>query len=87
MGLRVNPQVGQGAIQATSTATSTSKFGVTLNENREQIIEAVTTNPWLNGLHVHVGSQGCPLQLIVGRAVLHLHYSYIRWRKTDCGTC
>eukprot|EP01105_Mastigella_eilhardi_P009993 TRINITY_DN2340_c0_g1_i5.p3 TRINITY_DN2340_c0_g1~~TRINITY_DN2340_c0_g1_i5.p3 ORF type:complete len:438 (+),score=111.84 TRINITY_DN2340_c0_g1_i5:68-1315(+) len=68
VGLRVNPQVGRSTIEAFSTATSTSKFGVPLLECREQIVDAFAANDWLTGLHVHVGSSGVAedqLQLIV----------------------
>ncbi|MFE3516751.1 diaminopimelate decarboxylase [Streptomyces sp. NPDC059166] len=66
LGLRVNPQVGGGAIGAMSTATATSKFGVALRDPgaREQVVRAFTERPWLTRLHAHVGSQGCSLQLI-----------------------
>ncbi|MEC3976738.1 diaminopimelate decarboxylase [Amycolatopsis sp. H20-H5] len=66
LGIRVNPQVGTGTIGDTSTATGTSKFGVPLRDpgNRELLIELVSRRPWLTRLHVHVGSQGCPLDLI-----------------------
>lgn len=63
-GLRVNPQVGAGRIQATSVADVYSKFGVPL-DGREAIKEAFSRHPWLDGLHVHIGSQGCPLELLV----------------------
>ncbi|WP_454322964.1 diaminopimelate decarboxylase [Streptomyces ambofaciens] len=66
IGLRVNPQVGAGAIGAMSTATATSKFGVALRDEGavDAVIEAFARRPWLNRLHAHVGSQGCPLPLI-----------------------
>ncbi|MFJ1620678.1 diaminopimelate decarboxylase [Streptomyces sp. NPDC088190] len=66
VGLRVNPQVGAGAIGAMSTATATSKFGVALRDPGavDAVIEAFERHPWLNRLHAHVGSQGCPLPLI-----------------------
>lgn len=63
-GLRVNPQVGPGRIKATSVAAPYSKFGVPLAKRRE-IMAAFARYPWLTGLHVHVGSQGCPLELLV----------------------
>uniref|UniRef100_I2Q1N2 Diaminopimelate decarboxylase n=1 Tax=Desulfovibrio sp. U5L TaxID=596152 RepID=I2Q1N2_9BACT len=63
-GLRVNPQVGLGRIKATSVAGRYSKFGVPL-EKRREIKAAFARHPWLTGLHVHVGSQGCPLDLLV----------------------
>ncbi|WP_211369842.1 diaminopimelate decarboxylase [Nonomuraea turkmeniaca] len=66
VGLRVNPQVGSGSIGAMSTATATSKFGVALRDPgaREAVVRAFATRPWLTRLHAHVGSQGCPLDLI-----------------------
>ncbi|MDV9201255.1 diaminopimelate decarboxylase [Streptomyces sp. Wh19] len=66
IGLRVNPQVGAGAIGAMSTATATSKFGVALRDPGavDAVTEAFERHPWLNRLHAHVGSQGCPLPLI-----------------------
>ncbi|MCF3167225.1 diaminopimelate decarboxylase [Streptomyces violaceoruber] len=66
VGLRINPQVGGGAIGAMSTATDTSKFGVALCDPgaREAIVRAFRERPWLTRLHAHVGSQGCPLELI-----------------------
>ncbi|MFE3454257.1 diaminopimelate decarboxylase [Nonomuraea sp. NPDC059194] len=66
VGLRVNPQVGTGSIGAMSTATATSKFGVALRDPgaREAVVRAFADRPWLTRLHAHVGSQGCPLDLI-----------------------
>ncbi|MFI8438249.1 diaminopimelate decarboxylase [Streptomyces sp. NPDC079020] len=66
LGLRVNPQVGGGSIGAMSTATATSKFGVALRDAgaREAVVRAFAERPWLTRLHAHVGSQGCPLELI-----------------------
>ncbi|MDH6223161.1 MULTISPECIES: diaminopimelate decarboxylase [Streptomyces] len=74
LGLRVNPQVGGGAIAATSTATEHSKFGVALRDAgaAERVADAFARHPWLTRLHVHVGSQGCPLPLIAeGVAAAH----------------
>ncbi|MFJ6012017.1 diaminopimelate decarboxylase [Streptomyces sp. NPDC092952] len=66
LGLRVNPQVGAGAIGAMSTATATSKFGVALRDPgaADAVVEAFERRPWLDRLHAHVGSQGCPLPLV-----------------------
>ncbi len=63
VGLRVNPSVGAGSIVSSSTAIPTSKFGVTLDEHRDQILDAFRSLPFLRALHVHVGSQGCPIEL------------------------
>lgn len=66
VGIRINPQVGVGGIEAMSTAGGTSKFGISLEDegNRERLVEAFRNNSWLNRVHAHVGSQGCPLSLI-----------------------
>ncbi|MTE18792.1 diaminopimelate decarboxylase [Streptomyces sp. TRM43335] len=74
IGLRVNPQVGGGTIGAMSTATRHSKFGVPLEDdgNRQRLLRIYRERPWLTWVHAHVGSQGCPLDLIaqgVARAV------------------
>lgn len=63
IGIRVNPQVGGGKIEALSTATATSKFGIP-TEYLDKLYELYLSHEWLNGIHVHVGSQGCPLDLI-----------------------
>lgn len=67
IGIRVNPQIGGGAIGATSTATATSKFGVALLDEgaREWLVGAYAERPWLTRLHTHTGSQGIPLSLMV----------------------
>ncbi|RZB17328.1 diaminopimelate decarboxylase [Streptomyces sp. F001] len=63
IGIRVNPQVGGGSIEALSTATATSKFGVALRDEgaREWVVRAYAERPWLTRLHAHTGSQGIPL--------------------------
>ncbi len=74
VGLRVNPQVGSGAIEALSTATETSKFGVPLRDEgaREWVVRAYLDRPWLTRLHTHAGSQGVALELIAqALAVTH----------------
>ncbi len=68
IGLRVNPMVGGGSIAHTSVADVKSKFGVPLDANRRQIIAAFARHPWLHGFHIHVGSQGCSLKLLVEAA-------------------
>ncbi len=69
VGLRVNPTVGSGSIAATSVATRGSRFGVSLDDGGEAaVVEAFKSCPWLCGLHVHVGSQGCELPLLTAAA-------------------
>ncbi len=69
IGLRINPLVaaatatGSGAV---SHATRISKFGVPVtNETRSKVAQIYEENPWLTGIHVHVGSQGVPMDLFV----------------------
>ncbi|MDC3962648.1 diaminopimelate decarboxylase [Polyangium jinanense] len=71
IGLRVNPQVGGGSIALTSVATRSSKFGIPI-ERRDEILAAFEAHPFLSALHVHVGSQGMPLETLVeGVARVH----------------
>ncbi|GGU33840.1 diaminopimelate decarboxylase [Streptomyces lavendofoliae] len=67
LGLRVNPQIGGGTIDALSTATATSKFGIALRDEgaRARVVRAYLDRPWLTRLHTHSGSQGLPLSLLV----------------------
>ncbi|MFF5255822.1 diaminopimelate decarboxylase [Streptomyces leeuwenhoekii] len=66
LGVRVNPQIGGGSIEALSTATATSKFGVALRDEgaREWVVRAFLDRPWLTRLHTHTGSQGIPPALM-----------------------
>lgn len=65
IGLRINPQVGAGAISATSVAGDYSKFGVPIRTSRDSIIQAFLMYDWLSGVHVHIGSQGCDVNLLL----------------------
>lgn len=64
VGIRINPQVGSGTISITSVAGDVSKFGIPLRNHKEALQEAVFRYDWLRTLHVHIGSQGCPLPLL-----------------------
>ncbi|AWZ10652.1 MULTISPECIES: diaminopimelate decarboxylase [unclassified Streptomyces] len=66
IGVRINPQTGAGTIDALSTATATSKFGIALRDPgaRAWLVRAFLDRPWLTRLHTHSGSQGVPLALI-----------------------
>jgi diaminopimelate decarboxylase len=72
IGIRINPQVGVGTILESSVAGEYSKFGVPIGTERERLMEAFLTFPWLTGMHLHVGSQGCSLEMLVrGVGVLY----------------
>jgi len=62
IGLRVNTQVGEGSIAQTSVSGATSKFGLSLGHNREEIEAMFAEGSILSGLHAHVGSQGIRLE-------------------------
>lgn len=64
-GIRINPQVGTGSIQSTSVAGDYSKFGVPIKEMKEDLIQCFLEFEWLKGVHLHIGSQGCPVNLLV----------------------
>lgn len=70
VGIRLNPLVGAGAISELSVSVPSSKFGVPATpDNVRKVVDAFRRWPWLVALHVHVGSQGCPLhQLAKGIA-------------------
>jgi diaminopimelate decarboxylase len=62
-GLRLNPAVGGGLLAITSTATRASKFGLPITpETRNKVMELYVKYKWLSAVHIHVGSQGIPLQ-------------------------
>lgn len=65
VGLRINPQVGTGKIASTSLAGEYSKFGVPVKDYRDKIIKYFKAHDWLNGIHMHIGSQGCEMQLLL----------------------
>ncbi|GMF34691.1 unnamed protein product [Phytophthora fragariaefolia] len=71
IGLRINPLLGSGTNSCLSVSTVQSKFGVPLTpENRATIIAFYCANPWMIGLHAHVGSQGCSLEMLSQGAVV-----------------
>ncbi len=66
IGVRVNPQVGDGRIASTSVAGLSSKFGVALAEQGAALVDRFARHAWLEGLHLHIGSQGCSMPLLLG---------------------
>ena len=65
IGLRINPQAGVGSIAATSVAGEYSKFGVPIRECRDDNYPVLSGVCWLTGIHLHIGSQGCDLALLL----------------------
>ena len=61
IGVRVNPLLGAGKIKALSVSTASSKFGVS---DLDSVRDAFKAHPWLSMLHVHVGSQGCSVEML-----------------------
>jgi diaminopimelate decarboxylase len=72
VGIRINPQVGVGKILESSVAGEYSKFGIPFRTKRDELIRAFAENPWLTGVHLHIGSQGCsPDMLLDGIGVIY----------------
>jgi diaminopimelate decarboxylase len=72
IGIRINPQVGVGTIAESSVAGEYSKFGIPVKSRRKELENAFLTHAWLTGVHLHVGSQGCSMELLLdGIGVLY----------------
>lgn len=65
IGVRINPQLGVGKILESSVAGEYSKFGVPIKYRREELINAFKEHQWLTGVHLHIGSQGCPVEMLI----------------------
>jgi diaminopimelate decarboxylase len=65
IGVRINPQVGTGKILSTSTAGDYSKFGIPIKEYRQELMGRFIEFPWLQGVHIHIGSQGISLEQLI----------------------
>ncbi|MBD3168356.1 MAG: diaminopimelate decarboxylase [candidate division Zixibacteria bacterium] len=86
IGLRVNPQVGIGDIEITSVGGTYSKFGIPIEEYYEVIVRKYLENEWLNGIHVHTGSQGCGIDLLArGIKVVYELAKDVNRRFTEMG--
>ena len=86
LGIRINPQVGAGTIAAFSTAGATSKFGVGLEDHRDDLLQLYKQNPWLSMIHCHVGSQGVALELSVSTLLLLLVFCLFIFGSLLCET-
>jgi len=64
IGLRINPLAGAGEIAALSVSVADSKFGVPIDK-KEAILAAFKEHSWLNCVHVHVGSGGMGVKVLV----------------------
>ena len=72
VGIRINPQVGIGSIAESSVAGEYSKFGIPFKTKKDELTAAFDKYEWLNGVHLHVGSQGCPMEMLIrGIGVLY----------------
>jgi diaminopimelate decarboxylase len=67
-GIRINPQVGAGTILESSVAGEYSKFGVPFRSRKAELIRAFKKYPWLTGVHLHIGSQGCSQDMLLAGA-------------------
>ncbi|KAH9257733.1 hypothetical protein BASA81_004191 [Batrachochytrium salamandrivorans] len=86
--VRINPLLGFGAIRALSVSDPASKFGVPLTaENEAELVALFARHRFLTGLHVHVGSQGCSLDMLAAgaSAVLALARKLERCTLLDLG--
>lgn len=74
VGLRINPQLGYGSNATLSTGTKTSKFGIGLDDCRAKIVTTFKAHAFLSMLHVHTGSQGIGLRMMVDgvKSIVHL---------------
>ncbi|MCX4247490.1 type III PLP-dependent enzyme domain-containing protein [Paraliomyxa miuraensis] len=93
VGLRFNPGVGAGRIAITNVGTHGGRFGVPWPGSPEPLVAPFEQHPWLTGLHVHVGSQGCGLELLVAaveralelRAAIHARLGRAQITWVDIG--
>lgn len=85
IGVRINPSLRAGSIAATSTATPGSKFGVSLADDRSELLDRFELHPWLTGLHLHVGSQGCDLGLLLEAADALVAFAAAVEERTGAG--
>jgi diaminopimelate decarboxylase len=84
VGIRLNPEIGNGTIRSTSVAQQYSKFGVPLSTSQEELIKAFDTHEWLSGLHVHIGSQGMSReQLLQGIERVYRFYERVKGHRTS----
>lgn len=74
IGLRINPLVGAGNIAALSVSTADSKFGIAENRKPE-MLAAFAKYPWLNTVHVHVGSGDMGVQILTDGVAVAVEFA------------
>lgn len=84
IGIRINPQVGTGTILESSVAGEYSKFGVPIKTKRTELLKTFSEYDWLTGVHLHVGSQGCPMELLLKG--IEVVYDFVQEVNTQAGT-
>ena len=86
IGIRINPQVGTGTILESSVAGEYSKFGIPIRSRKKEIIDAFLKYRWITGVHLHVGSQGCSMELLLdGIRVLYELVNEINEKRQHIG--
>lgn len=68
LGVRIIPDVGAGAIDATSVGGRASRFGVPVSTLFDEIVPMLAPGAGIDGVHVHAGSQGQSLDQLVSAA-------------------
>ena len=74
IGIRIKPHTGTGAIESTSVSGKISKFGIPIDTNRDKIIDFILNNNWVSTLHLHIGSQGIPINMLVEGTAKLFHF-------------
>lgn len=75
IGIRLNTQIGAGAIVTHSVSKPWSKFGVPATELRAEVLAAYAARPWLNCMHVHAGSQTYSLRQLASAIEIMLSFA------------
>lgn len=75
IGLRINPVTGAGTIESVSTASRGSKFGLPLvKETRARLLELYRDHEWLQGVHIHVGSQAIAIDMLASGVITLMNF-------------
>lgn len=74
IGLRINPLVGAGNIAALSVSTADSKFGIA-ESRKAEMLAAFAKHPWLNTVHVHVGSGDMGVKILVDGVAVAVEFA------------